>query len=171
MNRQEVILVDENDRAIGRMEKIEAHKSGRLHRAFSVFIFNSRKQVLLHQRADEKYHSPGLWTNACCSHPLPGEETGEGARKRLQEEMGLVCDLEEAFAFTYRADVGKGLIEHEFDHVFFGYTDTDPVPAPGEVQDWKWLDTDEVMKQMHEHPARFTTWFHIAMPMVMDKIN
>lgn len=122
-----VILVDNNDREIGLMEKMQAHREAVLHRAFSIFIFNSRGEILLQQRAYTKYHTPGLWTNTCCSHPRKGETVADAASRRLFEEMGMICPLEEKFSFIYKADVSQGLIEHEFDHVLIGHSDEKPV--------------------------------------------
>lgn len=155
----EVILVDEADNELGTSPKLRAHHEGVLHRAFSVFLFNSRGELLLQRRAGGKYHSGGLWTNTCCSHPRPGEETAAAARRRLQEEMGLSTPLLPVFAFTYRADLGQGLWEHELDHVFVGRTDQDPLPDPEEVGDWRWASIPEVVDEMHRHPERFTAWF------------
>src|SRR5687768_1222605 len=132
----EVILVNERDEAIGKMEKMEAHRKALLHRAFSVFIFNSNGDMLLQQRADNKYHSAGLWTNACCSHPLPGEETASAAARRLHEELGFSTPLRKAFTFTYRSDFENGLTEHEIDHVFTGIFDGEVFPNESEVKNY-----------------------------------
>jgi isopentenyl-diphosphate delta-isomerase len=134
---KEVILVNESDEAIGAMEKMEAHRLGVLHRAFSVFIFNSNGHMLLQQRADTKYHSAGLWTNACCSHPAPGEEVKSAAERRLQEELGFKADIKRAFDFVYKASFNNGLTEHEYDHVFVGYYDGEIRPDQDEVKGWK----------------------------------
>lgn len=144
------------------MEKMEAHLRGVLHRAVSVFVFDSAGRMLLQRRAAAKYHSGGLWSNSCCSHPRPGERTADAAIRRLQEELGFRCPLEHAFSFVYRADVGGGLIEHEFDHVFLGRFDGEPVPDPAEVEGWRWTDPAEVAAEMEAHPDRFTYWFHTA---------
>ena len=132
----DVILVDSQDNPIGVMEKMMAHQTGKLHRAFSVFVFNDHEELLLHRRALTKYHSPGLWTNTCCSHPMPGEDVAVAAHRRLQEEMGMACTLVKTFDFVYRAELDNDLIEHEFDHVFFGRTNDIPVINPDEVCVW-----------------------------------
>jgi isopentenyl-diphosphate Delta-isomerase len=159
MREEEVILVDEDDREIGTAPKLQAHVDGALHRAFSVFVFNSEGEVLLQRRANDKYHSGGLWTNTCCSHPRPGEATADAARRRLEEEMGLTLPLQRVFSFTYRSRFEDGLWEHELDHVFIGYTDRDPVPDRSEVGAWRWVRVEEVAAEMAAHPERFTVWF------------
>jgi isopentenyl-diphosphate delta-isomerase len=164
MERNKVILVNEQDKPLGSMEKMEAHKAGVLHRAFSVFIFNSNGELLLQQRAQSKYHSGGLWTNTCCSHPQPGEDTNEAAKKRLQEEMGFTTGLIKVFDFTYKAIMENGLIEHEFDHVFAGNYDG-PVPFnTEEVMDWSFMSIDELRSELASHPQKFTSWFRLAFP-------
>ena len=163
-----VILVNENDQPLGGMEKMEAHEKAVLHRAFSVFIFNSEGKMLLQKRAEEKYHSPGLWTNTVCSHPRASEKTDDAAHRRIVEEMGFDCDFEEAFSFVYKADVGQGLTEHEFDHVFIGESDTLPVPNPEEVSDFKYVKLDWVVQDVKEHPDNYTVWFKIALKEVSD---
>jgi isopentenyl-diphosphate delta-isomerase len=168
---EQVILVDEHDRRVGIAEKMYAHRSGALHRAFSVFLFNTAGQLLLQQRADNKYHSGGLWTNTCCSHPRPGESTAQAARRRLREEMGIDCELEEIFTFIYRADLDHELSEHEYDHVFVGWCDVEPVPAPEEVADWRWVDVDELRRDLDEHPERYTFWFHVSIDQVLEVID
>ncbi len=157
-----MILVNEHDDPIGTAEKMEAHRSGALHRAFSVFVFHPDGRLLMQRRADAKYHSAGLWSNSACGHPRPGEETGAAARRRLREELGLDLALEEAFAFTYRVQLGE-LWEHEFDHVFVARSDAVPAPDAGEVSAWEWMDVDEVMRRMESEPEMFTEWFPIAM--------
>jgi isopentenyl-diphosphate delta-isomerase len=159
---ERVVLVDESDRELGTLEKQRAHAEGRLHRALSVFVLNSRGEMLLQRRASSKYHSGGLWTNACCSHPRPGEPVDVAARRRLREEMGIDCELEPAFAFTYRADVGGGLVEHEFDHVFLARHDGDPVPHADEVDGWRWIDVQGVADEVAAAPERFTPWFRMV---------
>lgn len=161
-NKEFVILVDEFDNELGTMEKMEAHVEGELHRAFSVFIFNDKNELLLQQRALGKYHSPGLWTNTCCSHPREGEETAAAAHRRMVEEMGFDCDFDEAFTFTYQADVGDGLTEHEFDHVFIGHSNTVPLPNKEEVNDYRYSSMQEIRKEMDARPGKFTVWFRIA---------
>ena len=157
-----VVLVDEQDQQLGIMEKMAAHIVPRLHRAFSVFIFNSKGELLLQQRAFSKYHSPGLWTNTCCSHPRNGEMVGKAAERRLLEEMGLRCEMKEIFTFTYKAPVGLGLIEHEFDHVFFGQCDQEPIINLEEVAAWKYMSLDDIATDMKAHPDSYTEWFKIS---------
>ncbi len=170
-----VVLVDSQGRLLSKpdgslltMEKIEAHRSGVLHLAVSIYIFNEKGCLLLQKRADQKYHSPGLWTNSCCTHPYPGESAVSSARRRLKEEMGLDCDLSEAFTVLYRADVGGGLTENEYDHVFFGYSIADPQPDIHEVSDWKWKDLIELEKDLEAHPDKYTAWFRIIFPRVLS---
>jgi len=165
---EEVILVNENDEAIGTMEKMAAHEKAILHRAFSVFIFNAEGKMLLQQRAFSKYHSGGLWTNACCSHPKPNEETLAAAQRRLQEELGFVTDLKKVFHFTYQASFDNGLTEHEFDHVYVGYYNNSILPNPEEVNDISFITMDEVLQSLQDEPAKYTAWFHIAFPKVYD---
>lgn len=162
----EVILVDEKDNQIGTAEKIAAHRSGKMHRAISVFVFNSRGELLLQKRAKDKYHSGGLWTNTCCSHPIPGESVDRAAHRRLMEEMGFECKLKEAFTFTYKVNFPNGLTEHEFDHVFIGRFDGRPVPDKKEAEDWKWVTLDGLGKDMEKNPGAYTYWLRA----VMDKI-
>lgn len=159
---EEVILVDESDHVIGRMEKLEAHQKGILHRAFSVFIFNSKNELLLQRRALTKYHSSGLWTNTCCSHPKPGESTPEAARRRLKEEMGMEAQLIYKTHFTYKTEFDNGLTEHEFDHVFVGDTDLEPNINKEEVEEYKWLKLEEIKAEVIKKPGDFTSWFKIA---------
>lgn len=163
-----VVLVDAEGNHLGLMEKMEAHRKGILHLAFSVFIFNTQHKILLHRRAANKYHSSLLWTNACCSHPHPEESVAEAAHRRLFEEMGLRCDLEELFVFNYKADVGNGLTEHEHDHVFLGVTDADPQPNPNEVDACKWVAPEEVTQFISTNPNDYSAWFKIAFPRVME---
>ena len=158
-----VILVDAEDNAIGTADKLEAHRAGRLHRAFSVFIFNDRGEMLLQQRAGGKYHSGGLWSNACCSHPGPGETTGSAARWRLQEEMGFTCPIEHVSEMVYRTAVGGGLIEYEYDHLFVGRWNGRPDPDPAEVADWRWVSMEELEAEIARDPRRFTYWFRVAL--------
>lgn len=163
MNQEKVILVDESDQAIGLMEKMEAHEKALLHRAFSVFTFNSEGELLIHQRAHEKYHSGGLWTNTCCSHPREGETTHEAATRRLQEEMGFVCELTEVFSFIYKAELDQGLTEHEFDHVFVGKFNGEPQINPSEVADWKYVRLEDLKNDIAKNPDNYTVWFKIAL--------
>ncbi|MFM7233661.1 MAG: isopentenyl-diphosphate Delta-isomerase [Flavobacteriales bacterium] len=167
MNMHEVILVDEHDNRVGVMEKMEAHMQGLLHRAFSIFLFNGKGQILLQRRAISKYHSPGLWTNTCCSHPMDGESIEEAANRRLMEEMGMSCVMVKVFDFIYKADLDNNLVEHEFDHVFFGTTNDSPVVNSEEVEDWKWMSLHDVYIDVQLHPANYTEWFKIALPMVL----
>lgn len=154
-----LIQVDEQDVPAGTIGKMAAHRDGVLHRALSVFIFNSRGEWLLQQRATSKYHSGGLWSNACCSHPRPGETTEEAAHRRLLFEMGMRCTLSEVFSFVYRTEFPNGLIEHEYDHVFIGITDEQPRCNPGEVQDWKYCSFDRLEKEIRAGDQQFTAWF------------
>jgi isopentenyl-diphosphate delta-isomerase len=160
---EEVILVDFEDHAIGRMEKMEAHEKGLLHRAFSILIVNEKGEMLLQQRALEKYHSPGLWTNACCSHPRPNESNLDAAYRRLQEEMGMHTSMEEIFKFTYRAELQDGLIEHEIDHVFYGISNENPNINLDEVMDYKWIDLLELQNHIALHPEKYTAWFKLLL--------
>ena len=157
-----VVLVDRDDNTVGTMKKMEAHESGTLHRAFSIFVFNSKAELMIHQRALSKYHSPGLWTNTCCSHPRLDEVVEQNAHQRLMEEMGFDCELKKAFTFLYKADVGLGLIEHEFDHVFIGTFDEEPQINPKEVEDWKYMSMLELRDDIENHPLNYTEWFKIA---------
>lgn len=163
-----VILVDHDDRETGVMEKIQAHREALLHRAFSVFVFNSKGELMLQQRALGKYHSPGLWTNTCCSHPRPGEETEAAAHRRLQEEMGFDCTLTKIFHFTYKAPFDNKLTEHEVDHVFVGFSDTLPVINPEEVESYRFATLDDISVEMAENPELFTVWFQIAFERVAE---
>lgn len=159
---EQVILVDEQDQPIGLMEKQAAHVEPHLHRAFSVFIFNSKGELLLQQRALSKYHSPGLWTNTCCSHPRDGETVLQAASRRLMEEMGLQCELREVYTFIYKAPVGEGLTEHEFDHVFIGQSDNIPKINREEVESWKYMRIDALKTDLRLHPECYTEWFKIT---------
>lgn len=166
----EVILVDEADRELGTADKLSAHQDGgRLHRAFSVFIFNSAGQMLLQKRSASKYHFGGLWTNACCSHPRPGETMALAARIRLKQEFGFTADLTPAFSFIYRAvDGASGLTEYEVDHVFLGRFDGEPAPDPQEIDEWKWVDRNGLSSDARAHPERYSPWFRIALQRVLD---
>jgi isopentenyl-diphosphate Delta-isomerase len=159
---ERVVLVDENDAEVGTLEKQRAHAEGRLHRALSVFVLNSRGEMLLQRRAAAKYHSGGLWTNACCSHPRPGEPVDHAARRRLREEMGIDAPLEPAFVFVYRAAVGPGLEEHEYDHVFLARYDGDPDPSLDEVDGWRWVPVEQVAREVRDDPGAFTPWFRMV---------
>lgn len=164
---EKVILVNEADEPVGMMEKMEAHEKGVLHRAFSVFLFNAAGEMLLHQRAHSKYHSGGLWTNACCSHPRPGESVLEAAHRRLMEEMGMAADLSEAFSFLYRAELDHGMIEHELDHVVLGEAVATPEPNPEEVEAYRFVELEALRDEVAAHPERFTEWFKICLPEVL----
>lgn len=166
-----LILVDENDRPVGKMEKLPVHEQGLLHRAFSIFIFNKKGEILLQQRADNKYHSAGFWSNTCCSHPEFGEDTKEAAKKRLKEEMGLDCELEFKFKFIYKAEFANGLTEHELDHVYFGITDELPIPDKLEVNSWKYLGIKELEKDITEQPKNYTEWLTICLPEVKSHLK
>jgi isopentenyl-diphosphate delta-isomerase len=167
MIREFVQLVDEQNREIGVMEKMEAHKLGKLHRAVSVILFNSRNQMLLQQRARGKYHSAGLWANTCCTHPRPGENAEAAATRRRKEEMGISCQLTHQFDVVYKASLDNGLTEYEYDHVFYGYSDDFPVPNYNEVYAWKYLSTDHLEGWLHSAPDAFTAWF----PLLFDKVK
>ena len=160
---ENVILVDALDNAIGIMEKMEAHKKGSLHRAFSVFIFNDKGEILLQQRALSKYHSAGLWTNTCCSHPRPNENTLDAANRRLMEEMGIKCELRHKSQFIYKTSFDNGLIEHEFDHVFFGNSNKNPIINKEEVESYVWMDEKKIISDIKNNPNKYTSWFKIAM--------
>ena len=163
----EVILVNENDEVIGSMEKLQAHKEGRLHRAFSVFIINKNKQLLLQQRAIHKYHSAGLWSNACCSHPSPHESIQDAAIRRVREELGIgILNLTNIFSFKYKADLENNLTEHELDHVLLAHYDGEPTINEDEVSDWKYFSLEEIKDMLHIHPEKFTVWFKLIMPKI-----
>ncbi len=158
---EQVLLVNEKDEVLGTMGKMEAHEKALLHRAFSVFVLNKNGEVMLQQRAAHKYHSPGLWTNTCCSHQREGESNLDAGKRRLQEEMGFSTNLEELFSFIYKAPFDNGLTEHEFDHVMLGHYEDDPDPNPEEVSDWKWMAPDLIRKDMDQNPDSYTAWFRI----------
>ncbi len=166
-----VILVDENDKELGFMEKLEAHQKGVLHRAFSIFIFNSKGELLLQQRADIKYHSGGLWTNTCCSHPMPGENIDEAASNRLMEEMGISTRIKQGFDFIYKADFENGLIEYEFDHVFFGVSNDPPKMNLMEVQNWKYMSMDALAIELEINPQHYTAWLKLCFSKVTRYIK
>jgi isopentenyl-diphosphate delta-isomerase len=166
-----LILVDNNDMAWGKLEKDLVHEKGLLHRAFSVFIFNSNGEMLLQQRADNKYHSGGLWTNACCSHPRFGEELNDAVARRLQEEMGLTCATDFAFSFIYKAGFANGLTEHEYDHVYTGTSDQVPTPDASEIKDWKYENIDTIEKYLETNPDQFTVWFRLCFQKVVHHIH
>lgn len=157
-----LILVDEHDHEIGTGEKMEVHRAGRLHRCFSIFVFNARGQLLLQKRAATKYHSGGLWTNTCCGHPRAGEELQAAAHRRLGEEMGFDCPLAEPFSFIYEAALDHGLTEHEYDHVLIGRYDGSIAPNPDEADGYAWEAVDDVRRDIAERPERYTVWSRIA---------
>jgi isopentenyl-diphosphate delta-isomerase len=158
-----VIVVDDLDREVGREEKLIAHLTCRLHRAVSVFVFDIDGRMLLQRRSGNKYHSGGLWSNTCCGHPRPGETSVDAAQRRLREEMGFSCPLTRACTVRYRLDVGGGLAEHEYDHVFVGEFDGRPQPDPGEVRDWCWIDRASLREELERRPAEFTPWFGVIL--------
>jgi isopentenyl-diphosphate Delta-isomerase len=160
---EKIVLVDEFDNEIGTMEKMEAHRKGVLHRAFSVLLFNSHGELLLQKRAKNKYHSGGLWTNTCCSHPLPHESIEDAASRRLKQEMGIDFQPTFAFKFIYKTHLDQSLIEHEYDHVYTGVFDGVPVINKDEVEEWKFMDVNSLRKDMKEFPEHYTTWFKIIM--------
>lgn len=161
---EKVILVNDQDQPTGLCEKMEAHKKGLLHRAFSIFIFNSKNQMLIHKRAKGKYHSGGLWTNACCSHPREHETIQKAAHRRLREEFGFDCELQEVFSFTYKAVLDKGLQEHEFDHVLLGrFEGPIDAPNPDEIEEYRWIDIKALIQETEIMPEKYTIWFLIAL--------
>lgn len=163
----DIILVDKDDNQIGTGEKMEIHRKGILHRAFSVFIWNDKGHLMMQQRALTKYHTPGLWSNTCCSHPMPGEETLDAANRRLKEEMGFECEMKEEMSITYRSQFENDLIEHEYDHVFFGNFNGEPNINREEVNDWKWMSINELMKDVRVNPDNYTVWFKI----ILDRLR
>ncbi|MDM1550050.1 isopentenyl-diphosphate Delta-isomerase [Empedobacter falsenii] len=156
-----VVLVDQDDQKLGLMEKQQVHVAGLLHRAFSVFVFNSKGELMIQQRAASKYHSPTLWTNTCCSHPRDNETYEQAAHRRLEEEMGFDCELEYKFNFIYKAHLENNLIEHELDHVFIGTFDNEPKLNPDEVMAYRWVELDDLKKDMEKNPQNYTAWFKI----------
>ncbi|WP_231424333.1 MULTISPECIES: isopentenyl-diphosphate Delta-isomerase [Pedobacter] len=168
---EHVILVDKHDMPQGRMEKLEAHQKGELHRAFSIFIFNDNQELLLQQRAQNKYHSGGLWTNSCCSHPREGESNLNAAERRLHEEMGMACELSYAFNFLYKVEFEDGLIEHELDHVFFGKSNEQPVINADEVMDFRYISLNLLKKDIEANPNNYTIWLKICLDKVIAHID
>jgi isopentenyl-diphosphate delta-isomerase len=160
--KEYVILVDEKDNEVGLMEKMEVHRKGLLHRAFSVLLFNSKGEMLLQKRAANKYHSAGLWTNACCSHPRPGEKMDDAVRRRLKEEMGIDAQPTYAYKFLYKIKL-QDVIEYEFDHVFVGQFDEEPLPNVNEVQDWKYENLASVKEDVLRNPEAYTYWFRVIL--------
>ncbi|GBD34035.1 Isopentenyl-diphosphate Delta-isomerase [bacterium HR34] len=164
---EKIILVDENDNEIGFEEKLEVHKKGKLHRAFSIFVFNSKGELLIQKRAKNKYHSGGLWTNTCCSHPHPGENLEEAVHRRLKEEMGFDCNLKEIFSFIYKVKFENGLTENELDHVFIGVYDGEVKPNQNEVEDFKWVNINTLLKDIQFNEDKYTYWFKLILPKVV----
>ncbi len=171
MEEEKVILVDENDNQIGLMPKMEAHEKAVLHRAFSVFIFNDKNELMLQQRALHKYHSPVLWTNTCCSHQRDGESNIEAGKRRLNEEMGFVADLRETTSFVYKAPFDNGLTEHELDHVMIGNYNEEPIINKDEVASWKWMPLEDVKVDIALRPEKYTAWFKIIFEKFYEHIN
>lgn len=165
-----VILVNEKDEKIGLMPKQEAHEKAQLHRAFSVFIFNNKNELMLQQRALDKYHSPGLWTNTCCSHQRDGESNIDAGKRRLQEEMGFITELKETISFIYKAPFDNGLTEHEFDHILTGHYNSVPSPNPTEVANWKWMTIPDIKKDIVLNPQSYTAWFKIIFDKYQEHI-
>ncbi len=165
---EKVILVDKADNEVGVEEKMEAHREGKLHRAFSIFVFSSDGRLLLQQRALSKYHCPGLWSNTCCSHPRPGELVEAAAHRRLVEEMGFDCPLREAFSFTYKVKFDNGLVENEFDHVLMGRYDGVVKANPDEAESWKWLGINELRNDVRENPEKYTYWLRVSLERVLS---
>ncbi len=159
----QVVLVDEDDRELGTMEKMQAHRQGSLHRAFSVLVYNSRGEILIQQRAADKYHSAGLWTNTCCSHPRPDECIRQASARRLWEEMGIRAEPEYLYKFVYRAPLENDLVEHELDHVFRATFDGTPASNPDEVQDWKFMPIPELLADVAANPEKYTFWFRLIL--------
>lgn len=170
MNEQ-LILVDLSDNEIGALDKMEVHLQGLLHRAFSLFIFNNKGELLLQKRANHKYHSAGLWTNTCCSHPNFGESTIDAVNRRLEEEMGMKCASYFAFSFVYKTIFENGLTEHELDHVYIGNCDTAPVINTSEVEDYKYISMDKLIEDVAANPDDYTSWFKICLPNVLNHLS
>lgn len=171
MKEEKVILVNEKDEQIGLMPKLEAHQKALLHRAFSVFIFNDKNELMLQQRAINKYHSPGLWTNTCCSHQRDGETNIKAGKRRLDEEMGFVVDLEESISFIYKAPFDNGLTEYEYDHVLLGKYNDEPTINLDEVADWKWMPLEAVKVDLSLNPQEYTEWFKVIFDKFYEHIN
>lgn len=171
MKEEQIILVDENDNELGFLDKLSVHQKGLLHRAFSVFIFNSKGEFLLQQRADEKYHSPGLWSNTCCSHPNKGEVLQDAIKRRLQEEIGLQCEVDFKFKFTYKMKFDNGLTEHELDHVYFGYSDDEPILNAKEVKSWRYINLENLQNEINQHPQQFSIWLRLCFPQVVESMG
>jgi isopentenyl-diphosphate delta-isomerase len=168
---EQVVLVDVNDKPLGLMPKLEAHEKGVLHRAFSVFILNDKGELMLQQRALHKYHSPGLWTNTCCSHQRNGETNVAAGKRRLKEEMGFVAELREVTSFIYKAPFDNGLTEHELDHIMIGHFNDKPAINLEEVANWKWMAVDAVRDDIQKHPENYTVWFIIIFEQFYEQIK
>jgi len=164
-----VILVDSEDNETGSMEKLEAHLQGKLHRAFSVFLLNKQKdQMMIQKRAKGKYHSGGLWSNTCCSHPRPGEPINDAVSRRLVEEMGIKCETKEIFSKTYKAKLDHNITENEFDHIFLGYYEGSPEPNPEEAEDWQWISIEELLDSVKKEPDIYSVWFGYLLEEVLN---
>lgn len=169
--RNKVVLVDQKDNSLGKMDRLKAHEQGKLHRAFSIFIFNDNQELLLQQRASNKYHGANLWTNTCCSHPQLHEDLKFSALERLNYEMGIECDIEWIYSFIYNEKVENNLTEHEFDHVFVGFYNQNPIINALEVNDYKWMNTSEIVEDIKSNPFLYTVWFKEAFPEVIRNIK
>ena len=167
--QEHVVLVDRTGREIGTQEKMQAHREGKLHKAFSIFVFNAMGELLLQRRARTKYHSGGLWTNTCCSHPRLGESYHLAAKRRLNEEMGFNCELTELFTFIYHTQLDNSLFEHELDCVFVGHYHGQPTPDPSEVDDWKWMNVNALKQDIQENPENYTYWFKLILDRVVEE--
>ena len=171
MSEEILILVDKNDKKIGEMEKHKAHREARLHRAFSVFLFNSNGELLLQQRAASKYHSPSLWGNSCDGHPRVNETIIQAGKRRLKEEMGIACRLRKEFGFIYKVKLDNDMNEHEFDYVLIGKFNGAPKLNPEEASDWKWVSINELKKQVKQNPKKFTEWFKIVLKKYLKELG
>ncbi|HJW96943.1 MAG TPA: isopentenyl-diphosphate Delta-isomerase [archaeon] len=171
MVMEKIIIVDEKDRQTGTGEKLDVHKKGRLHRAFSIFVFNPKEELLLQKRAAGKYHSPGLWANTCCSHPRAGESLEDAVHRRLKEEMGFDVPLREIFSFMYKVKFGNGLTENEYDHVFAGSFEGKPEPDPEEVGEWKWISLEDLKGDVKRRPERYTYWLRVSLDRLVSHMN
>jgi isopentenyl-diphosphate Delta-isomerase len=172
LEEKKVVLVDENDNEIGTENKMKAHQEGgKLHRAFSVFIFNSKGEALIQRRAHDKYHCPGLWTNTCCSHPSPGESTEKAASRRLNEEMGFSCDVKKIFSKKYSLKLDNDLWEKEFDHIFIGEYEGEIKINPEEVSEWKWVSIEKLKEDIENNPDNYTPWFRLLLNDLIIKIS
>jgi isopentenyl-diphosphate delta-isomerase len=169
-SNERVILVDQQDQEIGVEEKIQAHLTGKLHRAFSIFVVNSYGQLLMQKRAVTKYHSRGLWSNTCCGHPRPKETISDASGRRLVEEMGIRSELKEVFSFSYRAALEDGFFENEYDHVLVGQFEGIPAPDPTEISDWRWMDLEKLGADLRKHPQGYSSWFQIAFGQFRERL-